>query len=263
MEQNKDHSQLRPFDLEAAKAGAKLFYTITVNGETECTFIDADEDGWVCVRYEQFGLSLHRPANVKSYMRMAPLCWVEGKPVYKGDVLYWKDGTSEPGREWTVSRVERGVTGLLVWDDTYNLGGGGFVHTDRLSTTRPVPKPEQPLFHLDGKPVMKGQRLWVKGGYKECWHYADRLEGDRVSQDHKRNDAEPGSVLIRHLAWDPQEPEQPQGRKLWVNVYPSDYKRDHTTLAAYITRELADTCASPRRFACIEIELPPLSEVQK
>ena len=79
----KDYSLLRPFDLEAAKAGAKLFCINSENGETECTFIQKAGDE-LCIHFERFGFSIHDETDS---LRMAPLCWVEGKPVYPGDVL--------------------------------------------------------------------------------------------------------------------------------------------------------------------------------
>lgn len=77
----KDYSLLRQFDLEAAKRGdpvclpdgAPVAY---VAGPNRLNTV-------VCQwRDEQFKL-----AN-RGQLRMAPLCWVEDKPVYKGDVLW-------------------------------------------------------------------------------------------------------------------------------------------------------------------------------
>ena len=79
----KDYSLLRPFDLDAAKAGAKLFCINSKNGETECTFIQKAGDE-LCIHFEMYGFSIHDETDS---LRMAPLCWVEGKPVYPGDVL--------------------------------------------------------------------------------------------------------------------------------------------------------------------------------
>ena len=79
----KDYSLLRPFDLDAAKAGAKLFCINSKNGETECAFIQKAGDE-LCIHFERYGFSIHDETDS---LRMAPLCWVEGKPVYPGDVL--------------------------------------------------------------------------------------------------------------------------------------------------------------------------------
>jgi len=83
----KDYSLLRPFDLEAAKAGALLTKQGPVNSSAkspftlaagpgtdgDCAVQDALGNIWVC----------HGDC-----LCMEPLAWVEGRPVYKGDVLH-------------------------------------------------------------------------------------------------------------------------------------------------------------------------------
>lgn len=85
MNEDKDYSLLRPFDLEAAKSG-ELFVFNDCGELLPRKFIAGpDIDGGVVVQDTdgRFQVSQSLPYN------MAPLCWVEGKPVYKGDVLYW------------------------------------------------------------------------------------------------------------------------------------------------------------------------------
>ena len=91
----KDYSLLRPFDLEAAKAGEPFVFI--ENGELKPRrFISGpDIDGGIVIKDEhgRFGVSHIKPYN------MAPLTWVEGRPVYKGDVLYCKQhGTRQEVR---------------------------------------------------------------------------------------------------------------------------------------------------------------------
>lgn len=87
MEYEKDYSLLRPFDLEAAK-----------RGELVCWHPDGELLEWVgpsalsgyagCFRWLNGGNAGKYATYMSGYLRMAPLAWVEGKPVYKGDVLY-------------------------------------------------------------------------------------------------------------------------------------------------------------------------------
>lgn len=82
----KDYSLLRPFDLDAAKRGE----AICTHSGNHLDFVAADENnGSHCVR---IGDRNSRSGRLSIWghqrLRMAPLCWVEGKPVYKGDVLY-------------------------------------------------------------------------------------------------------------------------------------------------------------------------------
>lgn len=114
----KDFSKLRPFDLEAAKAGDAF-------GFLECgelkprEYIDGpDSTGAIIVKDERgnFQISDSHPYN------MAPLAWVEGKPVYKGDVL-WHIPTGEKHYAdrydaeqdwlWQDSRRDDSVSGFL------------------------------------------------------------------------------------------------------------------------------------------------------
>jgi len=82
MEHKKDYSLLRPFDLEAAKWGDKIFWL-----ETECTFFGNSCNEFSKPMYvvEHVSGMSYAPSNE---LRISPLAWVEGRPVYKGDVLY-------------------------------------------------------------------------------------------------------------------------------------------------------------------------------
>lgn len=120
MKQTKDYSLLRPFDLEAAKAGeivqwyqdnSTLEYIgpSTSLGEAGCFKWLSGED--TTGTYEGYKAE---------QLRMAPLAWVEGKPVYKGDILYWNKKSSYPGAVFTVgSKIIYGtlISGKTVMPD--------------------------------------------------------------------------------------------------------------------------------------------------
>ena len=93
--EKRDYSLLRPFDLEAAKAGVLLTCPPSSNGSH--LFEGApiwkyvagpDVDGRILVELIETG-RFAELAEPESF-RMAPLAWVEGLPAYKGDVLYSK-----------------------------------------------------------------------------------------------------------------------------------------------------------------------------
>lgn len=100
MEHKKDYSLLRPFDLEAAKRGEKI-----CTDELEDVQYVAGPDEYTNVVVKTgpyFILQKHR-------LRMTPIAWVEGRPIYNGDVLYclsnyanWAD--IERGYEFKVSK---------------------------------------------------------------------------------------------------------------------------------------------------------------
>jgi len=86
----KDYSLLRPFDLDAAKAGAEIVALVDDGTEIELrTFVTGpDRMGYYVVSTDE---GVYRLGKAHEY-RMAPLCWVEGKPVYPGDVLERENG---------------------------------------------------------------------------------------------------------------------------------------------------------------------------
>jgi hypothetical protein len=84
----KDYSLLRAFDLEAAKRGEAVCWndqetwTVKYIGPATSSCVGCFE--WV---------SGPHTGTFETYrdldLRMAPLCWVKEKPVYKGDALYF------------------------------------------------------------------------------------------------------------------------------------------------------------------------------
>lgn len=149
MEQQKDYSLLRPFDLEAAKRGEDICY---VADRSTRIFIDGpDSKGRVCVKDPVDGEFVL--AHCGRY-RMAPLCWVEGKPVYKGDVLY-QNTAALPGARVVVEGNEDGIT-----DDQGRWNG-----RSHLTWTPPKVKREVKLLaHLDCD-----QLFWLREGSLPRW----------------------------------------------------------------------------------------------
>jgi len=94
MEYKKDYSLLRPFDLEAAKRGddvadrdgSKVKF-ITTNSRGDVAFVERNDGSattWMTLN-----------------LRMSPLAWVEGRPVYKFDNLW------HTGRNCMVTVIDR------------------------------------------------------------------------------------------------------------------------------------------------------------
>jgi hypothetical protein len=92
----KDYRLLRPFDLEAAKRGENIAF-IGVELEPREFIAGPDSNGTIIIKDDtgQFQSSVSYP-----YV-MLPITWVEGRPVYNGDVLYYRN-----------SKVSICVTGL-------------------------------------------------------------------------------------------------------------------------------------------------------
>lgn len=87
--QAKDFSLLRPFDAEAAKRGEPI---CNFKGNELWDYAAGpDSEGNLALTTKNYGDFVNPENTPVSVFRMAPLCWCEGKPVYKGDMLY-RDG---------------------------------------------------------------------------------------------------------------------------------------------------------------------------
>lgn len=95
-----DYSLLRPFDLDAAKNGEPICMA-----DGKLVKFLAHEQGhpylkdWAVIVLSPVGVSTHKEDGQRWQdgtsshdLRMAPLCWVEGRPVYKGDKLWHTSG---------------------------------------------------------------------------------------------------------------------------------------------------------------------------
>lgn len=86
----KDYSLLRPFDLEAVKHGEKICNS---EGDELWDYVAGpDAHGILCVEVKSAKSLLCNSGTSSRYFRIAPLAWVEGKPVYRGDTVYTKEG---------------------------------------------------------------------------------------------------------------------------------------------------------------------------
>lgn len=101
----KDYTLLRPFDLDKAKAGEAICYSYDA---TSREFI-YERDGTIVI-HDSNGFQINSTPDV-SY-RMAPLAWIEGKPVYRGDVLYLT-GVAGSGKPYVVDKEINGA----IWSD--------------------------------------------------------------------------------------------------------------------------------------------------
>ena len=123
----KDYSLLRPFDLEAAKAGAKVCWHEDGEVAVDVMFV---RDRVIplfemCFSEERAAVFTHDDS--RRYLRAAPLCWVEGKPVYPGDALeHTRLGE-------VVAKSEHASKGMLVVEKYDSLALGN------LAWPRPKP----------------------------------------------------------------------------------------------------------------------------
>lgn len=141
---SKKFEELRPFDLEAAKAGAPICY---MDGDIPSSWFIHDD-----VLYVEWSNEPERFVQFKADTGldrwcMAPLCWVEDRPVYKGDVLWNK---LYPEYRYDVARFENGRIYSLQ-NETYSH----CEHVENLTWVGPH------LCMVEGKPLCASDTLWL------------------------------------------------------------------------------------------------------
>ena len=147
---------LRKYDLNQAQAGDKVLgwkpgKVLAVYGE-DVVF------GWD--RGGRKSVNIFRTHHAHE-IYLAPLCWVEDKPVYKGDVLYLPKGTVKVR---TIDRVEKfrsydddgkAITRLRVYGDD-----GFWDSPEKLTWIDPS------SYEVEGKVLKVGDTLFSKDGDK-------------------------------------------------------------------------------------------------
>ena len=134
---------LRPFDLAQAEAGAAVCWSYL---DDPVAFVGRCANSDIAVRRDD-GI-IETPCEFS--LRMKPLFWKDGQPVYVGDSL-WHTISK---RTLIVNRLQEGAEA-----EEY-----GFFYDTQGSRARAdlclFKAPPQPFFMLEGKPVNQGDRLW-------------------------------------------------------------------------------------------------------
>ena len=134
---------LRPFDFAQAEAGAAICWSQL---NQPITFVGRSINGSIAIRRAD-GV-IETPCEFS--LRMKPLFWKEGKPVYVGDSLWH-----------TLSKHTVIVDRLQENADAEKHGYFYDTQGFRVSATLcRFKEPSQPLFMLESKPVFKGTYLW-------------------------------------------------------------------------------------------------------
>lgn len=78
----KELNLLHPFDLEKAKQGEPICFHNDLRFKIR--YCGTKSNGKHFIEFEDESDGLY----ISEKLRMAPLCWIDDKPVYKGDVMY-------------------------------------------------------------------------------------------------------------------------------------------------------------------------------
>ena len=150
-----DYNLLRPAVLKDLKEGDAILHA---DCEDEIT-VKYKGDLQVLFEYSKGPAQLLAIDSQHSF-KLKPLCWVEGKPVYKGDKLYWGPKIA--------SALE--VRGMSM---DYALGVPVIVFTSgarflpkSVSWTSPKPAPS---FQVEGKGVFPGDEVYYYGSDRFRW----------------------------------------------------------------------------------------------
>ena len=167
--ESKNLELLRPFDLEAAKRGGaictdKLEDVKYVDGPDECSNV-------VIKGRCYFILQCHR-------LCMAPLAWVEGRPVYKGDALFYEG----IGRGVVVGMMKGGDQIEITYDHHKEWGPTG-AFPENLTWTPPKVKRE-------------GFAVVIKQGM-----FLSREDAEKAIKDISFRSF-PGELVIAHAEWE-------------------------------------------------------------
>lgn len=229
---SKKLNELRPFDLEAAKAGATLYdmqdhlvYTLAA---------EAGPDGDAGVR------SLEGNVFTQNYrnLRMAPLCWVEDRPVYKGDVLWNK---MHPSLRYDVDYVTEYGTVMTVPNET----GSYSDHPESLTWTRPY------LCLVEGMPVHVGSVLFSKDGdevtVEGLWSNGDIRTTHGIRCGCVRWTAD-------YLSW--TKPVRKVKKEGWIAVKTGEKPESYASWCSHVckTKEQAEAYYGDQPVCCVRIE---------
>lgn len=233
MSEQRDYSLLRPFDLEAAKCGEGVLWN-----NHPVRWVDLAEAPRNQLSIVEHGCGLSYAT--KDELRMAPLCWVEGRTVYKGDVLYRPGIDDGPV---VASHIEN-VDG----DDDYLVFEGSdrdeFADNRRGYMTWAEPNPV--LCEVEGKPVRKGDRLW--SNYFKVWFAVTEIEDGFFV--HERRVSTPATSC----SW--KRKVKKQG---FINIYPPAACHGTGAVASvattiYPNKGMADALMALNRIACLQVE---------
>lgn len=233
----RDERLLRPFDVKTANVEAILWLG---DLDTPVVFIGRGRNNTTNV--------VEHPSHSLMYveddrLKMAPLCWVEGRPVYKGDVLYRPGIDDGPVVASNIENVD---------GDDYLVFEGSdrdeFADNRRGYMTWTEPNPI--LCEVEGKPVRKGDRLW--SNYFKEWFTVNgtRVAIKEVSLINERG----GDTLATSCRW--KRKVKKQG---FINIYPPVPGEGKSAIAStataiYPNKGMADALSGYSRTACLQVE---------
>lgn len=168
-----NYSLLREFNLEQAKAGETILY---VHYRTPEAYVEVIYRG--CTKSQEQVYVEYENGNGRvipcTELKMKPLCWIDGKPVYKGDKLWYK---SKPNNTYYQQE-----SWSIIGDCMFDKNSCGFVDVSLLSWDKPLePHVHQELIDAYNKGAeIQYWSCLTEYGYQwkdvknPCWSVTDK-----------------------------------------------------------------------------------------
>lgn len=160
MNDKHNHRLLRPAKLKDLQIGDVLI--LKDSSPVSKSSVTYKTNKFVVLRYRDGSEGTYYQSRLEIDYALAPLCWVEGKPVYPGDgPLYYKDNPS-----W--KHNEEGVFASSIRDDELHFRGGIAFPISDATWTKPQVEPV-PSFQVEGQDVFPGDTVYYCGDEKHSW----------------------------------------------------------------------------------------------
>lgn len=129
------------------------------------------------LRFKDGSEGCYKIFQLETIYKILPLCWVEGKPVYPGDVLYYKDNPA-----WKYN--EEGVIATLVGGNNIIFKDNQVLPIDTATWIKPEPK-RIPSFQVEDVNVFPGDTVYYYGSQRNRWGITMTVKnGRRVVDEH-------------------------------------------------------------------------------
>lgn len=150
---------LRPVVFTELKAGDKL---LSITNYEVITMYKAPK--FAVLKHNDGNESCHSTSILERTFKLQPLCWVESKPVYPGDTLYYKNNPA-----WKYN--EEGVIAASVRNGSLYFKDDQVFPIDTATWVKPQSE-RAPSFQVEGVDVYPGDTVYYYGTNMDAWGQA-------------------------------------------------------------------------------------------
>lgn len=160
MNEKHNHKLLRPVKFKDLQVGDVLI--LKDSSPVSKSSVTFKANKFVVLRFSDWREGTCYQSRLEIDYALAPLCWVEGKPVYPDDgPLYYKDDPA-----WRSN--EEGMFALSICGVELYFHGGTAFPIDTITWTKPEPK-RVPSFQVEGQDAYPGDTVYYYGDEKHRW----------------------------------------------------------------------------------------------